>query len=130
MLAPPALFNEIYDFEILEFNPILSDVHCPIVFNTPSKIKDSKPLCNAILVQKIKWEGSKNSVFVDNISNEDVETLDNLLLNFDCSKIQILKLNFLLNKPMKFYAKPKKKLSNLKLFDFFKQKRKPGTTRH
>ena len=130
MLAPPALFNEIYDFEILEFNPILSDVHCPIVFNTPSKIKDSKPLCNAILVQKIKWEGSKNSVFVDNISNEDVETLDNLLLNFDCSKIQILKLNFLLNKPMKFYEKPKKKLLNLKLFDFFKQKRKPGTTRH
>ena len=59
MLAPPALFNEIYDFEILEFNPILSDVHCPIVFNTPSEIKDSKPLCNAILVQKIKWEGSK-----------------------------------------------------------------------
>ena len=30
--------------------------------------------------------GVKNSVFVDNISNEDVETLDNLLLNFDCSK--------------------------------------------
>ena len=42
VVATPELFAEIKDFEIMEYNPILSDVHCPIVFYLLSRTGDTK----------------------------------------------------------------------------------------
>ena len=124
MLAPPTIFDELKDFDVLEFNPILSDVHCPIVFNLPSKIKDSKPLCNTKLMQKTKWEGSKNGVFVENLNNEDIETLDNLLLSFDGSENPNPKIELFVKQTSEILCKAKEKTFQPKIIRSFHTKKK------
>ena len=46
-LTTPDLFDDIKDFDVLDFNPFLSDVHCPLIFsllpNTSILQCDSSP---------------------------------------------------------------------------------------
>ena len=51
-IAPPDLFVEIKEFEILDFNPLMSDVHCPIIFSLLAKPKKETPLVAKNLVKK------------------------------------------------------------------------------
>ena len=89
MIAPPELFVEVKDFEISDFNPFLSDVHCAMSFGILSKTKQNLSLKNHNVVQKIKWDEGKSSVFVENIDTGDLERLKNLLENFSASGNQI-----------------------------------------
>ena len=82
MIAPPELFEEVKDFQISDFNPLFSDVHCAISFGILSKTKPIPLLKNHEIMSKIKWENAKNSVFVENIDNVLLEKLENLLDNF------------------------------------------------
>ena len=85
VLATPELFEEIKDFEIMEFNPILSDVHCPIIFSLLSRSGETKIQNQSEKRLKIKWDGTKNSDFLTNIDDSKIENLNNLLDDFSAS---------------------------------------------
>ena len=85
VLAPPDLFVEIKDFEIQDFNPLMSDVHCPIIFSLLSKTKNNISSITNKAIKKIKWDVSKNSDFVENIDSGELENLHTMLQNFSPS---------------------------------------------
>ena len=58
-------------------------------FGVLSKTKQNLSLKNHNIVQKIKWDETKSSVFVENIDTGDLERLKNLLENFSASENQI-----------------------------------------
>ena len=81
-ITTPNLFEELKDFDVLEFNPILSDVHCPLTFSLLTKLKEPKHQKVTQNTPKIRWDGSKNLEFLNNIDDQEVEILNRLLDNF------------------------------------------------
>ena len=66
----------------MDFNPFLSDVHCPQLFSLLTKLKEPKPEKCTQNIPKIKWDGSKNLEFLNNIDDKEVESLNRLLDDF------------------------------------------------
>ena len=84
-VASHELFAEIEDFQILEFNRFMSDVHNPTTFNLTSRKRETKSSSHQQKVTKIKWEGSKNDAYLQNIDDRKVEELLGLLEKFKSS---------------------------------------------
>ena len=81
-LTTPDLFDDLKDFEILDFNPLLSDVHCPLIFSLLAHSKEPETQKCIQKIPKIRWDGSKNSEFLNNIDDQEIESLNRLLDNF------------------------------------------------
>ena len=69
------------DFKVLDFNPLLSDVHRPISFDLPvlmgMKLSKSKPSSlvkkqNNKRIKIPKWDSSKKKDFISNLDLEQV----------------------------------------------------------
>ena len=88
-IASPELFNEIEDFQILDFNNFTSDVHSAMIFSLISSKKEPESIASVERVSKIKWEESKSSDFLKNIDNKDIDNLLNLLENFNPNDISV-----------------------------------------
>ena len=86
-IASPELFQEIEDFQILDFNDFTSDVHNAMVFSLVSCKKEPKNGASVERVSKIKWEGSKNGDFLKNIDEQEVASLFSLLESFNPNDI-------------------------------------------
>ena len=80
-IAPPDLFVEITDFEILDFNPLMSDVHCPIIFSLLSKTKNNIPLVTNKAVKKSSGSCKKTQILWKTL------TVGNLKILIPCCKI-------------------------------------------
>ena len=114
-IASPELFNEIKDFEILDFNNFMSDVHNPMIFSLTCSAKEPETKNMGVRVSKIKWDGSKNCEFLRNINDHDVVSLLSLIENFNPNNISdesnvdlfIQKLNDILEKAKQKTFQPK-----------------------
>ena len=84
-VASPELFTEIEDFEILDFNRFMSDVHNPMTFSLISKTRESQSCSSKQKITKIRWEGSKNDEYLQNIDEGEVNGLLDLLEKFQPS---------------------------------------------
>ena len=71
----------------MDFNNFLSDVHKPMVFSLKSSAMEPEAKPNAERVSKIKWDGSKNFEFFQNIDDQEVASLFSLLESFDPNEI-------------------------------------------
>ena len=81
-VASPELFSEIEDFQILEFNRFMSDVHNPMTFSLISNTSEPKSSSLKQKVTKTKWDGTKNDAYLNNIDESEVEELLSLLEKF------------------------------------------------
>ena len=86
-IASPELFNEIEDFQILDLNNFMSDVHNAMVFSLISSKKDPKNIVSVERVSKTKWEGAKSCDFLKNIDIQEIDRLSNLLENLNPNDI-------------------------------------------
>ena len=84
MIARPKLFEEVKDFEISDFNPLFFLMFTVqfLTFGIVSRTKKTFPLNKQKIVRKIRWDGTRNSDFMENLDNGDLERLNDLLENF------------------------------------------------
>ena len=71
-------FSLIQDFEILNFNALFSDAHCPITLSIEvySYNTDTSQMHKPILQPKVKlWDERKSNQFVENIRQTDVDEI-------------------------------------------------------
>ena len=79
-IASPELFNKFLEFEVLPFDPMISDVHCALHFvlsinEKPEYfVKDSDDICI-----KPKWVKEKTIDFINNLNEEEIEVLNRKL---------------------------------------------------
>ena len=98
VIASPELFSSLNDFEILDFNPMLSDVHAPIIFTMPSNVQEPGLPRDVEKSSKIKWDDAKNDEYSENLSSEAITELKILLENFDENNFCSLEIDNFINK--------------------------------
>ena len=80
MIASPRIFGCLYNFDVLAFNELLSDIHCSI--HIEMKISDINNIEPVICIDKgnafkrPKWKEEFNSTFIDNISRSDIDRIE------------------------------------------------------
>ena len=84
------LFDNIYDFEVCDFNELFSDVHCAVLIQLHKANKQASNSANEMSPNlttndnsnnySVKWNPEVKDEFISNISNEDI-----LALNVDLS---------------------------------------------
>lgn len=95
------LFPKISNFEVLDFDPLLSDIHSPLVFDliANSKARSGDEVdytsddCNDDSFEqsapKPKWKADSHSDFVNHVNQTDVsqilEVIDSLYQNVQCT---------------------------------------------
>ena len=62
------LFPLISDFEVLDFDPLCSDIHCRlhVSIDYKSNLHNNNQRANRI-VKPVRWNGDKSQQFIDNI---------------------------------------------------------------
>ena len=80
--------GEINIFDILNFNPIISDVHCAITLGIKhnNQITDENININALKTTKIHWEPTKKQEFVDNL---DINVIRQIEQNLNSNETTI-----------------------------------------
>ena len=88
-------------FEILDFNALYSDAHCPITLSMEvyPHNTDTAQMQNMKLEPKIKlWEEHKSQQFVENIRQADVDDILENLNNITSENVQIENINDIVQK--------------------------------
>lgn len=81
-IANPNLFYELSHFEISDFNPILSDVHCPITVGIKAKLWNEQEQKESGVNQgKYKWKPEKSKQFEENLCKAKISEIENKLTN-------------------------------------------------
>ena len=80
LLISDSLFPKLKSFEILDFDPILSDVHCPLSFEifvdeTVCNVKENDTVNSQTQTIKPVWNSNMSEIFKTSFNNEDIETL-------------------------------------------------------
>ena len=118
-LASPELFSQFVDFQIQDFNTVLSDVHAPLSIELKCKKINTNVKTRSI--QKSKWDPTKKAIFIQNFPSAELDLvkvkLDNILISTDYEKISevILDLN-------KVFENAKKKSFPVRCLSFNKKK--------
>ncbi|MEW8548127.1 MAG: reverse transcriptase family protein, partial [Candidatus Thiodiazotropha sp.] len=85
IIASPNLFQSVIDFQVLDFDSILSDVHCPLVlhidgFSEGSISSGEVPQNNISEVRKkIVWKNDSHTAFAESISLDEVREVCTLM---------------------------------------------------
>ena len=94
VIGSPVLFTKIKNFKVMNFDPLLSDVHCGFQVNFKidimcniKKIIQSKQLTNTKSDKPGKWKSYKAKEYVDEI---DVDKVNNLLSEAQDMSVQDL----------------------------------------
>ena len=92
IIGSPLIFTKIKNFKVMDFDPLLSDVHCGIQVNFKidimcniKKIIQSKQLTNTKSDKPGKWKSYKAKEYVDEV---DVDKVKNLLLKAHAISVQ------------------------------------------
>ncbi|CAC5366643.1 unnamed protein product [Mytilus coruscus] len=78
------LFPYITEFEVIDFDPLFSDIHCRLHFNLSAMLPDDlldKNNSSNVPSKHIRWIGDKRDPFVDSV--ESILTIDNLSNQLD-----------------------------------------------
>ena len=101
----PLLFKCISYFNIANFDPILSEIHCPVVinFDTSLTLEPDNTLSNDVnvvhvdndhdVIYKSNWKNNNANVFVENLNDENIHYLVEKLENLDVNNIDIDTVN-------------------------------------
>ncbi|CAG2253464.1 unnamed protein product [Mytilus edulis] len=97
-IVSPMLFKCISYFNIENFDPILSDIHCPVVihFDTSVILESVDTLShddNSNVVYKPKWKNNNANVFLENLNDENIHDLVEKLENLDVNNINVETVN-------------------------------------
>lgn len=97
-IVSPMLFKCISYFNIENFDPILSDIHCPVVihFDTSVILESVDTLShddNSNVVYKSKWKNNNANVFLENLNDENIHDLVEKLENLDVNNINVETVN-------------------------------------
>ena len=104
-IVSPLLFKCIAYFNIANFDPILSDIHCPVVinFDTSVTLEPDNTLSNDVnivhvdndhdVIYKSKWKNKNANVFFENLKYENVHYLVKKLENLDVNNIDVDTVN-------------------------------------
>ena len=95
VIVSPSLFSHISYFNVANFDPILSDIHCPVVvyFDYNASIGSNTDTCNDIDENvnfiKPKWKSNNSNVFIDNLNSDDIDDLVQTLEHIDLNSINV-----------------------------------------
>ena len=82
-ISTPQIFKEIISFEVQDFNPVLSDVHCPIILGLKVKnylgLNTGEPEKGTNKQGKFKWDPMASNRFTENISRTRINEIENRL---------------------------------------------------
>ena len=93
LLLSPNIINIITDFEIIDFNPMFSDVHNLVHLTLTVKGENNQhyPIDNPNINPRVRWRSHKVNEFIQVINDDPHNTLNeiNNTLNELCQKNQI-----------------------------------------
>ncbi|CAG2203358.1 TBCD [Mytilus edulis] len=84
-------FKFVKEFDIMEFDPLVSDVHCQlhVVIQAPVILYNSNDELSQFCSEKyVKWRKEKCSEFLDNVKSDHDCQLEQLLLELDNLEVQ------------------------------------------
>ena len=80
-LAPSHFFSNFLSFEIHEFNPLFSDVHCPITFELEANINKDVENFKHFTKPRSKWDPTKLDEYVKNFKQMNLVDIENKSTN-------------------------------------------------
>lgn len=133
-ISSSSLFPFIQEFDINDFNPILSDIHnsMHISLKTCLQKQNTKHTTATQQTKSVKWNDNKRDDFVNMVHNQHNELtsilgdLENIQLNNECSQQDI---NNIMNKILEvFETSGKEVFTSKNKRNIFKQDSKPWYT--
>lgn len=133
-ISSSSLFPFIQEFDINDFNPILSDIHnsIHISLKTCLQKQNTKHTTATQQTKSVKWNDNKRDDFVNMVHNQHNELtsilgdLENIQLNNECSQQDI---NNIMNKILEvFETSGKEVFTSKNKRNIFKQDSKPWYT--
>ena len=91
LLLSSNLFPVVKEFDIMEFDPLVSDVHCQLhlVIQAPVILYNCNDELSQFCSEKyVKWRKEKCSEFLDNVKSDHDCQLEQLLLELDNLEVQ------------------------------------------
>ncbi|CAG2212881.1 unnamed protein product [Mytilus edulis] len=91
LLLSSNLFPVVKEFDIMEFDPLVSDVHCQlhVVIQAPVILYNSNDELSQFCSEKyVKWRKEKCSEFLDNVKSDHDCQLEQILLELDNLEVQ------------------------------------------
>lgn len=79
-LASPNLFEKIDSFQVHDFCPIISDVHCLISLNFTFQLNTIYYNSKHFTDQPRLWDSSKTDIFKSNLNVEEIRSLNEAIL--------------------------------------------------
>ena len=76
-LAPAHFFSNFLSFEIHEYNPLISDVHCPITFELEANINKDVENFKNFTKPHSKWDPTKADIYVTNFKQMNLVDIEN-----------------------------------------------------
>ena len=113
-LTSPHFFHEIDSFEVEDFNPILSDVHCALSLELKSLIfEGEKPETNQKKhVKKVKWDPKYAEKYQNNLNRQKIENLEKSLENIDTLGTKNEDISEIINQLNEIFTTAKEKTFN------------------
>ena len=101
LLAPAHYFSHFSTFQVHDFDPLISDVHCPLTFEIKAKsIDDSKDAPEQSTTPISKWDPKQTNKYIENFQQLNLLYIKNKLenLSLEPSSTKINDLIFDINK--------------------------------
>ena len=91
VVSSTASLKTIKDFEVLDFDPLFSDIHCPlhfkIEFETKHQTENRQQFQQYQRNTPMKWNQNSKQTFIDNIDRETVESIHRLFAENDTNNV-------------------------------------------
>ena len=113
-LTSPQFFQEINEFEVEEFNPILSDVHCVLSLEIKSHIFENENLENKTnkIVKKCRWDSKYSENYLKNLDRTKIENIQNSLDNISTLNTKKEDISEIINQLSEIFTTAKEKTFN------------------
>ena len=111
-LASSHFLQEIHAFEVEEFNPILSDVHCVVSLEIKSHVAKKENLENIKVVKKCRWDPKYSEKYLKNLDQTKIEKIQNSLDSIVTLETQNEDISDILNQINEIFTSTKEKTFN------------------
>lgn len=80
LLACPNFFPQFISFKVHDYDPLISDVHCPLTFEIKAKISNTNEESSADQTKPTsKWDPKKAETYIENFHQIDLSNIKNKL---------------------------------------------------
>ena len=90
-LAPPCFFSHFLKFEVQDYNPLISDVHCPLTFEIEINANKKSEAFEDFIKPASKWDATKVNTYIENFRSANLVDIEKKLedLSFQSSSEKI-----------------------------------------